>query len=452
MSNRLLVNPGTPQTWEIALKPGTNRIGRSDQNDFQVNHPSVSGSHCEIMVSSAGVLLKDLGSTNGTFVNRAPVREVLLQSGQELQLGGVNMVFEGPGAPAAVAVPASVPMAAPVRLAPAGLRISRPQAEPPPADEPPLAPPLVAAPAQSASPMTAGPTFCKFHPKTPARFHCGHCQKFYCDMCVTTRTVGEVMGKFCRACGQAVTPVQVQRTHTSSKGFFSRLPGAVIYPFRGFGLLILVLAAAFFSALEFIGGPFGIIIMIGAYGFLFLFMQNIIHSTASNENEPLSLPDAGGLFGAAFQLGATITLSFGPAIGLLIARFFDVEVPVAAIIAAGVFGCLYFPMSFLAVAMKDTVMAANPLIVIPAIFKMPFEYLITSVLLMSVFGLRQLGNLVSSVAEGVTFSTKDMSVLFLAIGVQAAWAFGSLYLLTVSMRILGLLYISKKEKFGWFSR
>jgi hypothetical protein len=128
-----------------------------------------------------------------------------------------------------------------------------------------------------------------------------------------------------------------------------------------------------------------------------------------------------------------------------------VQVPVAAIIAAGVFGCLYFPMSFLAVAMKDTVMAANPLLVIPAIFKMPLEYLVASVLLMSVFALRQLGNIVSSVAEGVTFSTRDMSVLFLAIGVQAAWAFGSIYLLTVSMRILGLLYISKKERFGWFS-
>ena len=50
--NRLLVNPGTPQAWEIQLKPGVNRIGRSEESDFTINHTSVSGSHCEITVSN----------------------------------------------------------------------------------------------------------------------------------------------------------------------------------------------------------------------------------------------------------------------------------------------------------------------------------------------------------------------------------------------------------------
>src|ERR1041384_1510939 len=114
MTNRLLVNPGTPQAWEIQLKSGQNRLGRADQNDFQVNHPSVSGSHCESVVSSAGVLLKDLGSTNGTFVNRAPVHEALLQTGQHVHLGGVEMLFEaggggGPPGPAPGAVSAPPP-------------------------------------------------------------------------------------------------------------------------------------------------------------------------------------------------------------------------------------------------------------------------------------------------------------------------------------------------------
>ena len=462
MTNRLLVNPGTPQAWEIPLRPGVNRIGRGEDNDFQVNHASVSTHHCEIVVSSAGVLLKDLGSTNGTFINRAPVREALLQSGQYVLLGGVNMLFEATRV-RTEDEPITIPAAAPARPTLAVRRVTlQTVAAGEPLAEPPLPPPVTASAAptfataevefETSPQLLAGAAFCKFHPKTAARFHCAQCQKYYCDMCVTTRSVGGGMGKFCRACGQTVTPVQLRPTRVGQKGFFAHLRGAVIYPFRGFGLLILILTAAFFSALEFFGGPFAIIIKIGAYGFLFLFMQNIIHSTASDENEPLSFPSAGGLFGAAFQLAATIALSFGPAIGLLIARFFEVPIPGAAIIAAAVFGCFYFPMSFLAVAMKDTVMAANPLVVIPAIFKMPFEYLVTCILLMSVFGLRQLGDLLSSVAEGVTFSTRDMSVLFLALAAQAFWAFGSLYLLTVCMRILGLLYITKKEKFGWFSR
>ena len=94
MTHRLLINPGTPQAWEIQLKPGVNRLGRGEQNDFQITNASVSGSHCEIMVSSAGVILKDLGSTNATFVNRAPIHEAILQTGQHVQLGVVDMVFE----------------------------------------------------------------------------------------------------------------------------------------------------------------------------------------------------------------------------------------------------------------------------------------------------------------------------------------------------------------------
>ncbi len=450
MTNRLLVNPGTPQAWEIQLKPGQNRLGRADQNDFQVNHPSVSGLHCEIVVSSAGVLLKDLGSTNGTYVNRAPVHEALLQNGQHLHLGGVEMLFEAT-APAAAPAPMTASGAAPVaarinlpRPAPSALRISKAPAEeaaPAAVESPPLAPPVV--------PLAVGQAFCKFHQKTPARFLCNRCQKYFCDLCVTTRNVGGVMGKYCRACGTECTPVQVNVTRgAGEKGFYARLPGAFLYPFRGFGVLILICATFAFSALSFVGGLWVFVF----YGFLFLFMQNIIHTTASDENEPLGFPDVGGLLGAAFQLGATVLTSFGPAIGLMIAKFFEVDIPGAAIMAAMIFGCFYFPMAFLAVAMKDSVLSANPLVVVPAILKIPLEYVVTCILLMGVFGVRKLGDAVSSVAGGVTFHTRDMSVLFLSLGMQAAWAFADIYLLTVSMRILGLLYITKKHKLGWFSR
>ena len=289
MTNRLLVNPGTPQAWEIQLKPGLNRLGRADQNDFQVNHPSVSGSHCEIIVSSAGVLLKDLGSTNGTYVNRAPVHEALLQTGQHLHLGGVEMLFEAIGSPAAPAratTPVAAPAAAHIHLpqpAPGGLRISKTPAEAPaPAEieSPPEAPPL----APLVAPIAVGQAFCKFHQKTPARFLCNHCQKYFCDLCVTTRNVGGVAGKYCRACGAECVPVQLNvRRGAGGKGFYARLPGAFIYPFRGVGVLILICATIAFSALNFIGGIWIIVF----YGFLFLFMQNIIHTTASDENEPL---------------------------------------------------------------------------------------------------------------------------------------------------------------------
>lgn len=99
MSHRLLVNPGTPQAWEIQLKPGVNRIGRSEDNDFVINHQSISTHHCEVTVTDAGVLLKDLGSTNGTFVERVPVTEFRIQHGQHVQFGAIGMMFEVVGLP-----------------------------------------------------------------------------------------------------------------------------------------------------------------------------------------------------------------------------------------------------------------------------------------------------------------------------------------------------------------
>jgi hypothetical protein len=38
------------------------------------------------------------------------------------------------------------------------------------------------------------------------------------------------------------------------------------------------------------------------------------------------------------------------------------------------------------------------------------------------------------------------------LGAQAFWSLVSLYLLTVGMRILGLLYVAKKDQLGWYDR
>jgi hypothetical protein len=66
---RLVVNPDSPEAWFIELQPGTISLGRSQQNDVPIEHPSVSSAHCQITVSKGSAWLKDLGSTAGTFVN-----------------------------------------------------------------------------------------------------------------------------------------------------------------------------------------------------------------------------------------------------------------------------------------------------------------------------------------------------------------------------------------------
>jgi len=266
--------------------------------------------------------------------------------------------------------------------------------------------------------------------------------------------VGVVAKKSCRHCGTECTPVQVQLHRPVTKGFFRQLPGVFIYPFKGSGLLVLILGTIFFAGLDFLSGRlYFLLLKLLVTGYLFSYMQNIIHSTAAEDNEMPELPAVDGLIGAFFTLVGTVTLSFGPAIALAVAKFgFDIDIPTAALVAVMLLGCFYFPMAFLAVAMKDTIMAANPLIVIPSILKVPLEYLVTSFMLAGVFGIRALGSMLATGAKHESYATRDMSVLFIALGLRLFWAFASLYLLTVGMRILGLLYVTKKRELGWFNR
>src|ERR1039458_9292790 len=94
---RLVVQPGSPTAWEIKLKAGANSFGQSPANDFTLNDPSVSGSHCQIVVENGNVIIKDLASTNGTYVNRSAVKEAALQPGQTIHLGSLELRFDTDG-------------------------------------------------------------------------------------------------------------------------------------------------------------------------------------------------------------------------------------------------------------------------------------------------------------------------------------------------------------------
>src|SRR5690242_232124 len=100
---KLVLNPGTPQAREFELQPGRNYIGRGFTNDFRIEDASVSVSHVQLILNGNSVAVKDLGSTNGTFIDRAPIKEAYLQPGQKLQLGGVEMLFAGDLAASTVA-------------------------------------------------------------------------------------------------------------------------------------------------------------------------------------------------------------------------------------------------------------------------------------------------------------------------------------------------------------
>lgn len=476
MSHRLLVNPGTPQAWEISLHAGINRLGRSEHNDFTISHPSVSSSHCEIVVNETGVWFKDLGSTNGSFVNGAPLSDGRLEAGQQIRLGSVDLVLAADGD---TAIPAPVTatldsesriVIRPSPLRPTGtpLRIAQtnaPELMTAP-DEPPIAPPLT--PEGSPGPRLVGAAVCRYHPKTPARFLCERCQKYFCDLCVTTRTVGTVPGYHCRNCGEVCVHVKPQLPATrASRGFFACLPDAFAYPIRGSGIFLLVGGTVLYLLLQGgmiltgLGGwrffTYGLIVQVTVGGYLFAFLQSILHTTATGDNEMPLMPGVTNMWEDVFlpvlQLLGMILTVFSPALLLLIlaVRYEQPLFGIAAI-PAMILGGIYFPMAFLAVVTLDTLKAVNPLVIVPSIFRVPLEYFVTLVLFAVIYGLRALGDFVLDLVFPEGLLTKSMVQLFLMITVWAVWSVVGFYLITVNVRILGLLYVTKQDKLGWLHR
>jgi pSer/pThr/pTyr-binding forkhead associated (FHA) protein len=81
-------------------------IGRADGNSFQLAEASVSGRHCEVRVRGEELVVRDLSSTNGTFVGGQKISEAVVKPGQTLRLGDVELCFE-PGAPLNSKTPAT---------------------------------------------------------------------------------------------------------------------------------------------------------------------------------------------------------------------------------------------------------------------------------------------------------------------------------------------------------
>jgi hypothetical protein len=427
---RLLVNPDSAEAWEIELKAGANSLGRGKENDFPIEHPSISSSHCRIIVRGRNALLRDVGSVNGTFVEGRLVEEAQLRPGQLFQIGSVEMRYESdePAGPDE-----------------ASLTDQPPQA-PPAAGVVPLAPRLAAPAAAS----------CKSHPRSTARFACPKCGYHFCELCVSTRQSGGRTQKFCRACGVECAPLGAApaRVVPQAQSFAGRLAGAFWYPFKGDGVILLasgtifyalINAASFFARFA---GVFGmaVILMMTAFGtaYLICYLRRILTSSATGKEEMPDWPDASefmdDILAPFLQFLGTVAVCFLPAVA--VSLFVPRGNPWAgpALAAAVLYGCVCFPMAFLAVSVFDSVAAVNPLLVIPSILRIPLQYLLTVLLLGGVLALRWAGE--SFLGNLLPFPILA-SVIF---------GFAGLYLLTVEMRILGLLYLANKDRLGWFNR
>jgi pSer/pThr/pTyr-binding forkhead associated (FHA) protein len=80
-------------------------VGRKEECDLKINHKSVSKMHCVLVKTDGLLLLRDLGSTNGTRVNGHRVRRAALLPKDQIAIAGFKYQVHLGNAPAPPPVP-----------------------------------------------------------------------------------------------------------------------------------------------------------------------------------------------------------------------------------------------------------------------------------------------------------------------------------------------------------
>jgi pSer/pThr/pTyr-binding forkhead associated (FHA) protein len=177
----------------IELHLGVNRFGRSKDNEFRIEHVTVSARHCEIELSEQGLTLRDCNSTNGTFLSGEPVLEAVLSPGQTIRLGEVEFLVDNTD----------------VKVAIPKFELPRP------------APPVV---------LSNGSMLCPRHPEAQITHRCTHCLEVMCDACVRRiRRRGGKLLKLCPVCSQVCEPIGPEKK--KKRKFFGLLQSTVKLPF-----------------------------------------------------------------------------------------------------------------------------------------------------------------------------------------------------------------------------
>jgi pSer/pThr/pTyr-binding forkhead associated (FHA) protein len=122
MARLVLLSEGlTGRTFELKSEKTT--VGRVSDNMFEIPEASVSSHHAELHLRGNELLIKDLNSTNGTFINGEKVSEAVLKPGQILRLGMVEMRLETADPTAAAAASKKVQTLEQTRVIPQGVKL-----------------------------------------------------------------------------------------------------------------------------------------------------------------------------------------------------------------------------------------------------------------------------------------------------------------------------------------
>ncbi|MGO9718364.1 MAG: FHA domain-containing protein, partial [Steroidobacteraceae bacterium] len=96
---RILLASGGKTVLERELTPGRLVIGRTTDNDIQIDSKFISRHHCQIVTQRDSCLIEDLNSTNGIFVQSKRVRRHNLNDGDVVQVGQHEIMYIDERAP-----------------------------------------------------------------------------------------------------------------------------------------------------------------------------------------------------------------------------------------------------------------------------------------------------------------------------------------------------------------
>jgi len=232
----------------------------------------------------------------------------------------------------------------------------------------------------------------------------------------------------------------------ASEAFGLKLARAFGYPFKGSGIVLLIVATGCLAVLAFLSQRVPLIWIIKLFfgWYLCAYYISVVGSSAAGEEELPDWPDFTSLWDDIFRpvllVGGAILVCLAPMIiyvqGNLIELLRSESRPAGAVLYFSIaWGLLYLPMSLLAIALFDSLIALNPFVIFKAIGKIPLRYLQGCVLFFLVY----------YVNTSLAGYLDAIPVLGFVIRV-----FFSFYMTMVAMRILGLIYHANAQKLGWF--
>lgn len=89
----LIVKRGRNAGSRYVLDSDRTLAGRHPESDIFLDDVTVSRRHAEIQRTPAGYVVRDVGSLNGTYVNRQRIDEAALNQGDEVQIGKFRLVY-----------------------------------------------------------------------------------------------------------------------------------------------------------------------------------------------------------------------------------------------------------------------------------------------------------------------------------------------------------------------